>query len=181
VPYCQKYTPVDCLFGDFTHWERPNNVVLTYCTGIELASILLIYFKTTWTCILVRNIQTTVFSCLCHKKVFYENKNSFLFITYLHWHSSPQKKKKEKENVQESREIFCPNRDYFMWKPGKLKYILPKALYKNCSLIQVKTIRFFCCAPADCYTDRPLPDNIDGDIFAVVLHEHVKQHIQENR
>jgi len=20
VPYCQKYTPTDCLFGEFAHW-----------------------------------------------------------------------------------------------------------------------------------------------------------------
>jgi len=25
VPYCQKYTPTDCVFGDFAHW-----VVHTY-------------------------------------------------------------------------------------------------------------------------------------------------------
>jgi len=22
VPYCQKYTPADCFFGDFAHWEE---------------------------------------------------------------------------------------------------------------------------------------------------------------
>jgi len=22
VPYCQKYTPTDCLFDDFAHWVR---------------------------------------------------------------------------------------------------------------------------------------------------------------
>jgi len=22
VPYCQKYTPTDCFFGDFAHWEE---------------------------------------------------------------------------------------------------------------------------------------------------------------
>jgi len=22
VPYCQKYTPTDCFFGDFTYWVR---------------------------------------------------------------------------------------------------------------------------------------------------------------
>jgi len=22
VPYCKKYTPTDCLFGDFGHWDN---------------------------------------------------------------------------------------------------------------------------------------------------------------
>jgi len=22
-PYCQKYAPTDCFFGDFAHWEEP--------------------------------------------------------------------------------------------------------------------------------------------------------------
>jgi len=26
VPCCQKYTPIDCFFGDFTHWEPKDNV-----------------------------------------------------------------------------------------------------------------------------------------------------------
>jgi len=21
VPYCQKYTPIDCSFGNFDHWD----------------------------------------------------------------------------------------------------------------------------------------------------------------
>jgi len=28
VPYCQKYTPTDCIFGDFAHWEGTYKVTL---------------------------------------------------------------------------------------------------------------------------------------------------------
>jgi len=24
VPYCQKYTPTDCFFSDFSHWTSSN-------------------------------------------------------------------------------------------------------------------------------------------------------------
>jgi len=27
VPYCQKYTPTDCFFGHFAHWEYSVDVV----------------------------------------------------------------------------------------------------------------------------------------------------------
>jgi len=29
VPYCQKYIPTNCIFGDFAHWVLLN-VYLTY-------------------------------------------------------------------------------------------------------------------------------------------------------
>jgi len=30
VPYCQKYTPTYCFFGDFAHWDRANHHILIY-------------------------------------------------------------------------------------------------------------------------------------------------------
>jgi len=26
VPYCQKYTPTDCFFGYFAHWDIIGNI-----------------------------------------------------------------------------------------------------------------------------------------------------------
>jgi len=33
VPYCQRYTPTYCFFGDFAHWEN-KNVSLTLLSNI---------------------------------------------------------------------------------------------------------------------------------------------------
>jgi len=27
VPYCQKYTPTDCFFGEFAHWEGTTHLI----------------------------------------------------------------------------------------------------------------------------------------------------------
>jgi len=35
VPYCQKYTSTDCVFGDFVHWKRWTNYIVLFYHGLS--------------------------------------------------------------------------------------------------------------------------------------------------